>query len=105
MRSVTLVFPWLSNIIVRRLCLDCSGIAQFNFVSSISAVYNYDKQGPVAEAVIDNPTVAQDIGYAQSKVSQSVTVLPDTKAQPSGSLKTSVSKSRRQSVFQRRSCE
>ncbi|KAG8213592.1 L-aminoadipate-semialdehyde dehydrogenase [Butyriboletus roseoflavus] len=41
--------------------------AKFFFASSISAVANWPGPGLVPEVVTDNPAVAQEIGYAQSK--------------------------------------
>ena len=42
--------------------------ARLYFASSISAVFNWSGPGDVPEAVAQDPAVAQDIGYAQSKV-------------------------------------
>ncbi|KAF8441638.1 L-aminoadipate-semialdehyde dehydrogenase [Boletus edulis BED1] len=41
--------------------------AKFFFASSVSAVANWPGPGLVPEAVMDNPAVAQEMGYAQSK--------------------------------------
>ncbi|KAG6378292.1 male sterility protein-domain-containing protein [Boletus reticuloceps] len=41
--------------------------AKFFFASSVSAVANWPGPGLVPEAVTDNPVVAQEMGYAQSK--------------------------------------
>ncbi|KAN0090779.1 hypothetical protein V8E55_004345 [Tylopilus felleus] len=41
--------------------------AKFFFASSISVVANWTRPGLVPEAVTDNPAVAQEMGYAQSK--------------------------------------
>ncbi|KAH0827399.1 male sterility protein-domain-containing protein [Lanmaoa asiatica] len=41
--------------------------AKFFFASSVSAVANWPGPGLVPEAVTDNPAVAQEMGYAQSK--------------------------------------
>ncbi|KAF8549988.1 L-aminoadipate-semialdehyde dehydrogenase [Imleria badia] len=41
--------------------------AKFFFASSVSAVANWPGPGLVPEAVTDNPEVAQEMGYAQSK--------------------------------------
>jgi thioester reductase-like protein len=50
-----------------QLALTPIVVGRFYFTSSVSAVANYRGPGYVPEAVIDDWTVAQGMGYAQSK--------------------------------------
>jgi len=58
--------PSLEGVVnLMKLCFDSE--SSFYFVSSISAVYNWNQPTAVPEVVVGDPDIAQNVGYAQSK--------------------------------------